>query len=181
MLECQNKHLCLWSDLKKHPQGWLLPWFLFIAPVLSLTLSLRPWLMDVSGMMGHHGTGFGWRWVCSTVMWPQQMAQLSIRAGSPAVCSPASCSAATKYHRGSVKEGEGREGGREKSQTGEKESRSERGMMWWRDKEKMKAEEVLQTEVMLMKSEQRMWGLVLLITFYIIFPPPPLSVTKLKS
>lgn len=45
----------------------------------------------------------------------------------------------------------------------------------------MKAEQVLQTEVMVMKSEQRMWGLVLLITFYIIFTPPPLSVTKLKS
>lgn len=45
----------------------------------------------------------------------------------------------------------------------------------------MKADSVLQTGVMLMKSEQRMWGRVLLITFYIIFPPPPLSVTKLKS
>lgn len=41
------------------------------------------------------------------------MVQLSIRAASPAVCSPASCSAATKYHRGSVKEGEGREAERE--------------------------------------------------------------------
>lgn len=53
--------------------------------------------------------------------------------------------------------------------------------MRWRDKEKMKAEEGLQPEVMLMESEERTWGLVLLITFYIIFPPPPLSVTKLKS
>lgn len=44
------------------------------------------------------------------------MAQLSIRVGSPAVCSPASCFTAIKYHQGSAKEGrkeQGREGGRE--------------------------------------------------------------------
>lgn len=34
------------------------------------------------------------------------MAQLSIRVGSPAVCSPVSCFAAIKYHRGSAKEGQ---------------------------------------------------------------------------
>lgn len=34
------------------------------------------------------------------------MAQLSIRVGSPAVCSPVSCFTAIKYHRGSAKEGQ---------------------------------------------------------------------------
>lgn len=64
---------------------------------------------------------------------------------------------------------------------GERRHRLGERRMRWRDKEKMKAEEGLQPEVMLMESEERTWGLVLLITFYIIFPPPPLSVTKLKS
>lgn len=44
--------------------------------------------------------------VCSSVMWLQQMAQLSIRVGSPAVCSPVSCFTAIKYHRGSAKQGQ---------------------------------------------------------------------------
>lgn len=34
------------------------------------------------------------------------MAQLSIRVGSPAVCSPVSCFTAIKYHRGSAKQGQ---------------------------------------------------------------------------
>lgn len=37
------------------------------------------------------------------------MAQLSIRVASPAVCSPASCSTALKYHRGRAKEAGGGE------------------------------------------------------------------------
>lgn len=38
------------------------------------------------------------------------MAQLSIRVGSPAVCSPASCFTAIKYHQGSAKEGMSEQG-----------------------------------------------------------------------
>lgn len=52
--------------------------------------------------------------VCISGMWLQQMAQLSIRVGSPAVCSPASCFTAIKYHQGRAKKWEGRsKGGRE--------------------------------------------------------------------
>lgn len=47
-----------------------------------------------------------------SVMWLQQMAQLSIREGTPAVCSPASCFTAIKYHQGRAEEWEERsEGG----------------------------------------------------------------------
>lgn len=46
------------------------------------------------------------------------MAQLSIRVGSPAVCSPASCFTAIKYHQGRAKE-RGKEGlGRKKGKGG---------------------------------------------------------------
>lgn len=57
------------------------------------------------------------------------MAQLSIRVGSPAVCSPVPCFTAIKYHRGSEKEGrvrEGRGGEGGKSRNPGRESRSKK-------------------------------------------------------
>lgn len=110
--------------------------------------------------------------VCSSVMWPQQMAQLSIRVGSPAVCSPASCFTAIKYHQGSAKEGrkeQGREGGEGKAasqggRAGLRKKEQERGQMGGRDKEKMKMRwwiklrevcVILQTEVVQNKEVQK--------------------------
>lgn len=61
------------------------------------------------------------------------MAQLSIRVGSPAVCSPASCFTAIKYHQGRGKEsGGGRAGKRRRRAVFlERKEAQERGTNWW--------------------------------------------------
>lgn len=76
------------------------------------------------------------------------MAQLSIRVGSPAVCSPASCFTAIKYHQGRAKERgkeqRRREGGEENIATpGFRKKAQERGQIRGMDKVDEKREVML--------------------------------------
>lgn len=104
-------------------------WISFHSDWSSLPLSL--WLFGRDWSMCQVWWGImALERFCSSVMWLQQMAQLSIRVGSPAVCSPASCFTAIKYHQGRARERgkeQGKEGGRwRKRCEAERESRSQK-------------------------------------------------------
>lgn len=118
----------------------MLLWFLFILLVLARSFFGYDWSICQVwwGIMALER-------VCSSVMWPQQMAQLSIRVGSPAVCSPVSCFTAIKYHQGSGKKGR-KEQGREWEKVSE--GKSKKGNKWkgwikrrWKQDEEMMSQD----------------------------------------